>query len=147
MSSPEAAQQTGFNVTMARQGIVAKRRRHVQELCERHDIACEYQPRGVPHARADPERRRVLIPPTTMVRSYYLALHEIAHCVLGYDHDLPAAPQEAATWQWAIDHAIEAPTLGLKRLMFQDAVELPPGRPCCASRDHSQQCRNVPRAR
>lgn len=54
-----------------------------------------------------------------MVRSYYLGLHEIAHCVLGYDHDQLAAPQEAATWRWTVAQAIEPPTPGLKRMMFK----------------------------
>ena len=104
---------------MSPSGPVALRREHVDALCEQHDITREYQPQGKNHARAWPAERRVLIPPTTMVRSYYLALHEIAHCVLGYDYDLPAAPQEAATWQWAVTQAIEPPTQGLKRMMFK----------------------------
>lgn len=105
--------------SVARQEIVAQRRQHVQALSERYAITCEYQPRGISHGRANPERRRVLIPRTTKVRSYYLALHEIGHCVLGNDHEQPAASQEAATWQWAIEHAIEPPSVGLKRLMFK----------------------------
>lgn len=68
---------------------------------------------------ANPARRRVLIPRTTMVRSYYIALHEIGHCVVGFDLDKPRAPQEAATWRWAIDQAVEPPTRGLKRMMFR----------------------------
>ena len=61
----------------------------------------------------------MLIPPTTMVRSYYVALHEIGHCVLGYDQHRPAAPQEATAWQWAIESAFEPPSPGVKRMMFR----------------------------
>lgn len=104
---------------MSPPGPVALRRKHVDALCDEYGITCEYQPRGKSHARAWPVERRVLIPQTTMVRSYYLGLHEIAHCVIGYDHDQPAAPQEAATWRWAIAEAIEPPTPGLKRMMFK----------------------------
>jgi hypothetical protein len=100
-------------------GSVARRQDHLDELCELHGVAREYQPQGKSHGRAWPAERRVLIPKTTLVRSYYLGLHEIAHCVLGYDHEKPAAPQEAAAWQWSIAEAIEPPTQGLKRMMFK----------------------------
>jgi hypothetical protein len=53
------------------------------------------------------------------VRSYFVALHEIAHCVLGYDKDQPAAPQEAAAWRWAVEQAIEPPSEGVQRMMFR----------------------------
>jgi hypothetical protein len=100
-------------------GPITRRREHLDTLCDEHNVLGEYQPKGSTHARAYPEQRQVLIPRTTMIRSYYLTLHEIAHCVLGFDHDRPAALQEAEAWQWAISQSIEPPTPGLKRMMFK----------------------------
>jgi hypothetical protein len=99
-------------------GIVSQRRRHVEQLCIAHQITAETQPPGISHGRADPVTRRVLIPAITMVRRYYIALHEIGHCVLGWDSERAKAPQEAETWQWAIAEAIEPPTAGHKRMIF-----------------------------
>jgi hypothetical protein len=104
---------------VAHPGPITRRREHLDALCDEHNVLCKYQPKGSTHARAYPEQRQVLIPRTTMIRSYYLALHEIAHCVLGFDHDRPAAPQEAEAWQWAISQSIEPPTPGLKRMVFK----------------------------
>jgi hypothetical protein len=110
---------TRFNPAVSKRGIVAKRRQHIGSLCDRHGITFEYLPPGVSGGRANPKDRTVLIPETTMVRSYYVALHEIAHCVLGFDSAEPRAPQETGAWRWAIDQAIEPPTAGLKRYIFK----------------------------
>jgi hypothetical protein len=98
-------------------GIIARRVEHIRSLCEEHDIVIEYShdERGA----AAPDRRAVLIPRTTLIRSYYTGLHEIAHCVLGYDMAKPAAPQEFQAWRWAFDHAIEPPSDGVKRQVFK----------------------------
>lgn len=108
-----------FNGVVGSRGIVDRRRQHIAELCDQHRIHRQDQPKGVAQGRADPAGRRVLIPAVTRVRSYYTALHEIGHCVLGYDAGLPAAPQEAAAWQWARDVAIERPSEGVRRMMFR----------------------------
>jgi hypothetical protein len=104
---------------MARPGIIAQRQQHVRELCGRHRIDPVYQRPGDSHGRASPAARRVLIPRTTGVRSYYVALHEIAHCVLGFDRTQLLAPQEAAAWRWAFEEAIEPPSQGVKRMVFK----------------------------
>lgn len=104
---------------MAGEGIVARRRGHIEQLCLAHRIGWTHTDGAGSHGRADTEARHVLIPPTTRVRSYYVALHEIAHCVLGYDEDQPVAPQEVAAWRWAVEQAIEPPSEGVKRHMFR----------------------------
>jgi hypothetical protein len=116
---PQARRRTQFNVGVSHLGPVARRREHVGALCREYAVTREYLPRRSERAHAFPEQRRVVIPQTTQVRSYYVALHEIGHCVVGFDRDLPVAPQEAATWQWAMREAIEPPTLGIKRKIFK----------------------------
>jgi hypothetical protein len=99
-------------------GKVARRRAHVMDLLDRHEITSVYLSKGESGGSADLKGRVVLIPQTTMVRSYYIALHEIGHIVLGFDRDRPKAPQEAAAWRWAINCAIEEPTPGVSRMIF-----------------------------
>ncbi|CAB4940525.1 unannotated protein [freshwater metagenome] len=103
---------------MAEPGVSARRREHVEALCEEHRVRWVIR-RDHPRAHADPGERVITTLPVTMVRSYFTALHEIAHCVLGYDHGAPAAPQEVAAWEWAIATAIEDPTPGLLRHIFR----------------------------
>jgi hypothetical protein len=100
-------------------GITAQRREHVAELLDTHRITAVYLGQGETGGRADLKHRGVLIPQTTKVRSYFTALHEIGHIALGFDSSKALAPQEAATWKWAIAEAIEEPTSGLQRMIFQ----------------------------
>ena len=65
--------------------------------------------------------------------------------MLGYDHDLPAAPQEAAVWQWAIAEAVEPPTVGLKRMMFKALWRYLLRDKGCQRRRSAHQPRPVPR--
>jgi hypothetical protein len=95
-------------------GIVDERKEHVRLLCVQYGIQHEIRPESTARSQADIAGRKIRTPAITMVRSYYTALHEIAHIALGYDFAALQAPQEAAAWQWAIANAIEHPTEGLK---------------------------------
>ena len=103
---------------LQRRGIVRQRQEHVIRLCLENEISYSLKDSGS-HASADPEARSVKIPFVTRTRSYYVALHEIAHVILGYDYDELAAPQESAAWQWAFQNAIEPPTKGIKPFVLE----------------------------
>lgn len=93
-------------------GRVQLRQDHVQRLCAEHEIDLVVSSSSN-RAYANVKERTVRCRPITKTRSYYLALHEIAHLVQGHDFDAAAAPQEAAAWQWAYANAIEPPTKGI----------------------------------
>jgi hypothetical protein len=90
---------------------------HVAGLCAQYRVTHEV---GGTRALAEPKERRITTPrPVTRIRSYYIALHEIAHVVQGFDSKKARAPQEAAAWTWAIDNAIVPPSDGVRRHIFQ----------------------------
>lgn len=95
------------------------RRNHVDRLCDELKIQKEILAKGRRHAFANTAERRILIPETTRILSYYMALHEIGHVVLGADRSKPKASQEADAWRWAIENAIEPPSEGVRRRIFR----------------------------
>jgi hypothetical protein len=97
----------------------AGQRAHIDALCKEHDIEPVYLDKKESGAKANVEGRRVLIAPTSGVRTYFVALHEIGHCVVGVDKSQPIAPQEVDAWRWALDNAIEEPTQGVRRMIFK----------------------------
>ena len=99
--------------------IVEERKSHIERLCAAHKIEHTVRPGAGDRAFALPAERQITTPPVTGIRSYFIALHEIAHVVLSYDYDQLAAPQEAEAWTWAIDQAAEPPSEGLRRHMFK----------------------------
>lgn len=102
---------------MATSGITAKRREHVAALCAEHGITwtvVKDQP-----ASASPEAREITTPPVTMVRSYFVALHEVARCVLHHGEFGPPLRAGVAAWTWATSVAIEEPSPGVRRHIFR----------------------------
>lgn len=93
---------------IARAGLYAA---HVAELAEAHGVIIRDRSPG---GRATPSLRMVAIGPVTGVVSYYVALHEIAHCV-GRGRSAPKLECEANAWQWAIDNAIVPPTPAVRK--------------------------------
>ncbi len=104
---------------VAGSGIIARRKAHLDELCLEHSIERVYLDTSGERAKANVGDGRVLISQTTGVRTYFVALHEIGHCVLGVDQTKPIAPQEAEAWRWALDNAREEPTRGVRRMIFK----------------------------
>jgi hypothetical protein len=92
---------------------------HVASLCAAHEITHVVDEKRT-HAIAEPKTRRITTPrPVTRIRSYYIALHEIAHVILGFDERRTRAPQEAAAWAWALDEAIRPPSEGVRRMILK----------------------------
>lgn len=110
---------------MPKEGKSARRANHVAHLCDEYRIHHEVV-QGA-RGRALPARRVIRTPAVRGIRQYYLALHEIAHVVLadcaaeaGEAYDLyPAVRREEQAWRWALEHATEAPTDGIRRWIFR----------------------------
>ena len=66
-------------------GIVEERKSHIERLCAAHKIEHTVRPGAGDRAFALPAERQITTPPVTGIRSYFIALHEIAHVVLSYD--------------------------------------------------------------
>jgi hypothetical protein len=95
-----------------RAGMYAK---HVVELAEAHGLLIrERRPGG----RATPSLRLIEIGPVRGPVSYYVALHEIGHCV-GRGRSAPLLEGEANAWEWAIDHAMIAPTPAVRKAIVR----------------------------
>lgn len=91
---------------------------HVGALCAEHGIsqvrasAASARPTGW-EARAD--LGRVRIPPIRSRTDYFIALHEIAHVVLGHGGRGHGVLEiEGDAWAWAIEHARVPPTQAVK---------------------------------
>jgi hypothetical protein len=80
---------------------------HVAELCDAHRVVTH--DRRSAGGRATPRLRMVSFGPICGIVSYYVALHEIGHCV-GRGRSAPVLECEGNAWQWAIDNAIVAPS-------------------------------------
>lgn len=89
-------------------------RAHVAELAGANDVTIDE--RASSGGRAIPTLRHVSIGAVRGVSSYYVALHEIGHCVMR-GRSLPRLENEAAAWQWAIDHAMTPPTPGVRKMI------------------------------
>ena len=92
----------------ARAGMYAV---HIAELAEAHGIIIrERSPGGT----ATPSLRMVAIGPVSGVVSYYVALHEIGHCVTR-SASKPTLEREAISWEWAIENALVPPTPAVRK--------------------------------
>ena len=79
--------------------------RHVQDLCRDLGIRRVIEDgRG----RARVKERVIKHPPLRSEMAYFVALHEIAHVVLGID-GMTRLEREAACWRWALEHAVVVP--------------------------------------
>lgn len=95
---------------IARAGLYAA---HVAELAEANGVEVEvYQGNG----RAVPRERVIRIKAVRGVVSYYVALHEIGHCVMR-GRSKPTLECEALAWQWAIDRAIVKPSPAVRKMI------------------------------
>ncbi len=90
--------------------------RHVDELCELHDIVRLNGSRG----RAEVHRRNgrrtaaIRVPPVRGQVTYFVALHEIGH-LIGPGRSGVRLDKEAAAWRWALREALVEPTDACRR--------------------------------
>jgi predicted SprT family Zn-dependent metalloprotease len=74
--------------------------KHIDYLCRKHDIKrFATSKRG----RAHVELRQVAVPEMVDEMSYFVALHEIGHIMIGLEY--PRLEREAKAWDWALENA------------------------------------------
>lgn len=93
---------------------------HIDELCTEHAI--EFVETNGLNAAANIQQRRVKASPPTGVERYFIVLHEIGHVVCGLSPDGNVVEEEMAAWRWALDIAIQPPTQGVARAIFNKLV-------------------------
>jgi hypothetical protein len=98
---------------MGNTNILAK---HVEELCEKHQITILN--RSSHGGRASKMDRTISIKPVKTQRTYITALHEIGH-LIGRGRSGTRLQQEAAAWQYVLDTSIVALTPGTYRAMLR----------------------------
>ena len=88
---------------------------HVEALAREHRVTVRRERRkgGRKGAKAYPSERLVVTYGINGQLDYFVALHEVGHCVL--QHHLSAESQtlhiEAEAWEWALKHGIVRPSV------------------------------------
>jgi hypothetical protein len=88
---------------------------HIKELADELSIEIIPTKGG---GRASRRRRWVKIPAVRGQVSYLIALHELGHIAVTPEPPLRLA-QEVAAWQWALDNAIDEPTIASWRSVLR----------------------------
>jgi hypothetical protein len=92
---------------------------HVIDLCHQHRKTWRVQGRG----RAFPRIGIFDSPEVKGQVTYFLALHELAHCVLRHHSTkLCRLEQEAEAWRWALDNCCKDPTTATARQIYRRLV-------------------------
>jgi hypothetical protein len=60
-----------------------------------------------------------MLPEVRSQVTYFLALHEIAHCLLHRTRRVPRLTEEAEAWEWALGHAVVDPSPATARSMYR----------------------------
>jgi hypothetical protein len=81
---------------------VEKMRRHVTDLCEKHDIVVGFARR----AHAIHAAEEIHIPPIKSAISYATALHEIGHILGRHQRSNSTIVRERWAWHWARVNAL-----------------------------------------
>jgi len=88
---------------------LSKRRRHIDELVEHHEIsvvAVRRMDDAYAMREADGGNDEIAIAPVRSAGSYPTALHEIGHILGRYQQSAVTMVRERWAWQWARDHAV-----------------------------------------
>lgn len=98
----------------------SKRQNHIFELCDHYGILVFEKERtiGYAHYETKFKQKAIEIRPTYSPSSYFIALHEIGHLVAKGRTVGGILEREAKAWQWALDNAIEPPTIGVWRTIY-----------------------------
>jgi len=83
---------------------VGDMRKHVADLCERHNILCS--PSYGRHAYAIREVQEICIPPIKSPVSYATAMHEIGHILGHHQNSKRVLTREHWAWDWARSNAL-----------------------------------------
>ncbi len=84
---------------------VEKMRRHVTDLCEKHDITVGFA-RRVHAAHAIRAAEEIRIPPIKSAISYATALHEVGHIIGRHQRSNSTMVVERWAWHWARVNAL-----------------------------------------